>query len=91
MYGSIQRRIFPEREGSERNGDIRKETNNWGLGSKVKTMLHVLKNGTKDIERFLERCTVKILCKHCYGFGCAHCQGYGFTREIMNRNRIYEV
>ena len=54
-------------------------------------MLHVLKNGTKDIERFLERCTIKILCKHCCGFGCAHCQGYGYTREIIDKKRVYEV
>ena len=54
-------------------------------------MLHVLKNGTKDIERFLERCTVKIPCIHCYGFGCAHCQGYGYTREIIDPKRVIEV
>jgi len=60
-----------------------------GLGSEK--MLHVLKNGTKNIERFLERCTVKILCLHCYGSGCAHCQGYGYTREIIDRKRVYEV
>ena len=54
-------------------------------------MLHVLKNGTKDIERFLERCTVKILCTHCYGFGCAHCQGYGYTGEIIDPKRVIEV
>ena len=61
----------------------------WGLGSEK--MLHVLKNGTKNIERFLERCTVKILCSHCYGTGCAHCSGYGYTREIIDRKRVYEV
>jgi hypothetical protein len=54
-------------------------------------MLHVLKNGTKNIERFLERCTVKILCNHCHGVGCAHCSGYGYTREIIDRKRVYEV
>ena len=54
-------------------------------------MLHVLKNGTKNIERFLEKCTVRIPCNHCYGAGCAHCSGYGYTREIVDKNRIYEV
>jgi len=54
-------------------------------------MLHVLKFDTKNIERFLERCTVKIPCIHCYGIGCMHCQGFGFTREIVDRKRVYEV
>ena len=54
-------------------------------------MLYVLKSGTKDIEKVLEHCTVKIPCLHCHGFGCAHCSGYGYTREVINRNRIYEV
>ncbi len=54
-------------------------------------MLHVLKNGTKNIERFLERCTVKILCSYCHGAGCAQCSGYGFMREIIDPKRIYEV
>ena len=54
-------------------------------------MLHVLKNGTKNVERFLERCTVKILCNQCYGIGCMHCQGFGYTREIVDRKRVYEV
>jgi len=60
-----------------------------GLGSEK--MLHVLKNGTKNIERFLERCTVRIPCNHCYGAGCAVCSGYGYTREIIDRKRVYEV
>ena len=51
-------------------------------------MLHVLKFDTKNIERFLERCTVKIPCIHCYGIGCMHCQGFGFTREIVDRKRV---
>ena len=54
-------------------------------------MLYVFKQEMKDIERFLERCTIKILCKHCCGFGCAHCQGYGYTREIIDKKRVYEV
>ena len=54
-------------------------------------MLHVLKNGTKNIERFLERFTVRIPCNHCYGAGCAHCSGYGYTREIIDSKRIIEV
>ena len=60
-----------------------------GLGSEK--MLYVLKNGTKNIERFLERCTIRIPCPYCYGTGCAHCQGYGYTREIIDRKRVYEV
>ncbi len=54
-------------------------------------MLHVLKQEMKDIERFLERCTVRIPCTFCYGAGCAHCSGYGYTREIIDPKRIYEV
>jgi len=54
-------------------------------------MLYVLKNGTKNIERFLERCTVKMPCNQCYGTGCAVCSGYGYTREIIDRKRVYEV
>ncbi len=54
-------------------------------------MLYVFKQEMKDIERFLDHCTVKILCTRCYGFGCAYCQGYGFTREIFDKKRVYEV
>ena len=54
-------------------------------------MLHVFKREMKDTERFLAHCTLKILCSHCHGFGCAHCSGYGYTRENIDRNRIYEV
>ena len=54
-------------------------------------MLHILKNGTKNIERFLERCTVRIPCNHCHTIGCVHCQGYGYTREIIDPKRIIEV
>lgn len=54
-------------------------------------MLHVLKFGTKNIERFLERCTVKILCNQCYGIGCNHCSGFGYTREIIDPKRVIEV
>jgi len=54
-------------------------------------MLHVLKQEMKDIERFLERCTVRIPCSFCHGAGCAVCSGYGYTREIINKNRIIEV
>ena len=54
-------------------------------------MLHVLKNGTKNIERFLEKCTVRIPCPYCYGIGCVHCQGYGYTREIIDPKRVIEV
>jgi len=54
-------------------------------------MLHVFKSEMKDIERFLDHCTVKILCTRCYGIGCMHCQGYGYTREIVDRKRVYEV
>ena len=61
-----------------------------GLGSE-KSMLYVLKFGTKNIEQFLEHCTVKILCNQCHGAGCAVCSGYGYTREIIDRKRVYEV
>jgi hypothetical protein len=54
-------------------------------------MLHVLKFGTKNIERFLERCTVRIPCTFCHGTGCAQCSGYGYMREIIDPKRIYEV
>lgn len=54
-------------------------------------MLHILKQGTKNIERFLERCTIRIPCNRCHGMGCANCQGFGFTREIVNRNVVFEV
>jgi len=54
-------------------------------------MLHVLKNGTKNIERFLEKCTVRIPCIHCHGIGCAHCSGYGYTREIINSKKVIEA
>jgi len=61
-----------------------------GLGSE-KSMLYVLKFDTKNIERFLERCTVRIPCTFCHGAGCVQCSGYGFTREIIDRKRVYEV
>lgn len=54
-------------------------------------MLHVFRSEMKDIERFLSKITVKLPCSECYGAGCAHCQGFGYTREIVDRNRIYEV
>ena len=54
-------------------------------------MLHVLKNGTKNIERFLEKSTIRIPCSNCHGVGCAHCSGYGYTREIIDKKRVYEV
>ena len=60
-----------------------------GLGSEK--MLHVLKSENRDVEGFLDKCTIRILCNKCFGFGCAHCQGYGFTREIIDKKRIYEV
>ncbi len=69
----------------------RKLTTEKALFEEWKSMLYVLKNGTKNIERFLERCTVKIPCKHCYGVGCAQCSGYGYTREIIDKKRVYEV
>ena len=61
------------------------------MGSEEKTMLHVLKQEMKDIERFLERCTVRIPCSFCHGAGCAHCSGYGYIREIIDSKRIIEV
>ena len=54
-------------------------------------MLHVFRSEMKDIERFLEHCTVKMLCNQCYGAGCAVCSGYGYTREIIDRKRVYVV
>ena len=61
----------------------------WGLGSEK--MLHVLKSENRDVERFLDKCTIRILCTNCHGIGCAYCQGYGFTREIIDKKRVYEV
>jgi len=54
-------------------------------------MLHVFKSEMKDTERFLSKCTVKLLCSKCLGSGCAVCSGYGYTREIIDRKRVYEV
>ena len=61
------------------------------MGSEVKTMLHVLKQEMKDIERFLERFTIRIPCNRCHGIGCAVCSGYGYTREIIDKKRVIEV
>jgi hypothetical protein len=54
-------------------------------------MLHILKQGMKDIERFLERCTIRIPCSNCHGVGCVHCSGFGYTREIIDPKRIIEA
>jgi len=54
-------------------------------------MLHVFRSGMKDIEKFLERCTVRIPCNRCHTVGCAVCSGYGYTREIIDPKRIIEV
>ena len=61
------------------------------MGCEVKTMLYVFKSEMKDTERFLSKITVKLLCTKCYGSGCAVCSGYGYTREIVDRKRVYEV
>ena len=54
-------------------------------------MLHVFRSEMKDTERFLSKITVKLLCTKCYGAGCAVCSGYGYTREVIDRKRVYEV
>ncbi len=54
-------------------------------------MIHILKSGNRDVERFLEKSTIRISCNHCYGIGCAVCGGYGYTREIIDKKRVYEV
>jgi hypothetical protein len=61
------------------------------MGMEVKSMLHVFRSGMKDTERFLSKITVKLPCFKCHGTGCAVCSGYGYTREIINKNRIIEV
>lgn len=61
------------------------------MGCEVKTMLHVLKNGNRDVERFLNRCTIRIPCNHCHTVGCAVCSGFGYLREIIDSKKVIEV
>jgi len=54
-------------------------------------MLYVFRSGMKDIERFLNTCTIKLPCFKCHGVGCAHCSGYGYTREIIDSRKVIEA